>query len=85
MSDTNVTPCCDTTQCTVTREREELRKLSDDLKDLKDRLEPVIEVWESLTGMVKVLAALGHAIKWGAMVAAAIAAILAAIKLGGAK
>ena len=49
-------------------------EVHDELKDLKERLEPVIEVWTALTGLVTVLKWVGRIAKWLAAVAAGVGA-----------
>jgi len=50
--------------------------LQDQLTSLEQRLDPVIEIWNSLTGLVKVLKWVGLVAKWIGIVGGAILAIL---------
>jgi len=43
---------------------DQLGELKTDLTELKERLEPVIEVWEKLSGLVTVLCWVGKTVKW---------------------
>ena len=53
--------------------------ISNDVKHLKHQLEPVIEVWSTLSGFVGVLRWVGIAAKWVAVI---VGAILAVVSLG---
>jgi len=50
--------------------------LKNDLNQLKDKLYPVIEVWSSLTGLVKVLGWVGRVAKWVGIVGGAVIAMV---------
>lgn len=46
-------------------------ELCEDMADLKEKLEPVIEVWGALAGLVSVLKWVGTVAKWVATIATA--------------
>jgi len=52
----------------------EVAELRREFNEFRTKIEPVIEVWESLTGLVKILKWVGLIAKWIAAVAAGFAA-----------
>ena len=58
-------------------------ELTVELREMKKQLEPVIEVWLALSGMVAVLKWIGFIIKWIGISIAAVVGYLAIKKSGG--